>query len=754
MAYGDSILDAAIKTYQPIESTQDTLQAAQGLQMGSLKLKAAQGDLEQQQMDLAASRELTPLQVALKKAQAKNSLFSNAIATAPDADTWDANMRALADKGVPEAEQYIGRYSPVLQQRLQSVYGGQQQTPVGMSTDAAGLDQAGAGTAGKGAGGASAAGGLDYQFAQTTPEQRAQALQRISAISQGLEQVKDPQTWNALKAQLAQAGMPGMDQLGDYSPIKAASIYSRIQPVLSYLQNRAIADQAGIPKPKAAPDIKESSGQLWSVDPYNGTARPITPRNPEYQATTDAMGQPMIFDKTTGKMTPPVANDGVFGFDDFAHRMAQAENNTGDRTAQNPNSSATGDGQFIKSTWLKTVKTARPELAHMSDDDLLQLRKDPAFSLEMTAENAKANAGVLQQNGQPVNATSLALAHRFGPTAALSVLGADPNAKMSSILPADVIKANPQLANQTAGDYVSKLGKQVGMDPIGAPSQSAPTGGELLQKIQSAKSRDEAISYVPQNIRGTVKSMLEGRMSPPTGMALKTPYWQNLMNIANTIDPSFDQVTWTGRLNANKDMQSGGKSKTLLNSGETAIAHLYHLAAQIPSVSGVALPFVGDPLNSVINKAEQPYTGGLNSYNDTLGHLGEETTKFYRGTGGSEADVDRTLKNLAPNLSTTAKQSGVKNTVGLIYGRLLPMVETYNKTMGTNYPASHFVSPRTVKMVRNMGFDPDTGEKLSSQQQPAGAPPTMSAQDQQAIAWANANPKDPRAVQIKAKLGM
>jgi len=35
----------------------------------------------------------------------------------------------------------------------------------------------------------------------------------------------------------------------------------------------------------------------------------------------------------------------------------------GDPNAKNPNSSATGAGQFISSTWLDTIKAARPDLA-------------------------------------------------------------------------------------------------------------------------------------------------------------------------------------------------------------------------------------------------------------------------------------------------------------------------------------------------------------------------------------------------------
>ena len=37
---------------------------------------------------------------------------------------------------------------------------------------------------------------------------------------------------------------------------------------------------------------------------------------------------------------------------------------------------------------------------------------------------------------------------------------------------------------------------------------------------------------------------------------------------------------------------------------------------------------------------------------------------------------------------------------------------------------------------------------------PAAAAKTLSAPDQQALNWANSNPKDPRAAQIKQKLGM
>lgn len=220
------------------------------------------------------------------------------------------------------------------------------------------------------------------------------------------------------------------------------------------------------------------------------------------------------------------------------------------------------------------------------------------------------------------------------------------------------------------------------------------------------------LSSYPQATQAMVRAMIEGRQAPPTSFALSKPYWQNMIALANSVDPGFDQTQWTSRVAARKDMLGGGKSYQTLNAGNTAIQHLGHLNDQISSVSGVPIPVVGGLVNSALNHVEQPYTGGLNTYNDTLGHLAEETTKFYRGTGGSEADIERNMGNLSANLSTTAKQKGVANTVSLIYGKLAPMVEQYNKSMNTNYPTSHFLSAKAVSTIKKMGFDPDTGEKV------------------------------------------
>ncbi len=227
----------------------------------------------------------------------------------------------------------------------------------------------------------------------------------------------------------------------------------------------------------------------------------------------------------------------------------------------------------------------------------------------------------------------------------------------------------------------------------------------------------QPLTAYPAATQGMVKAMLEGRQAPPTSFALSKPYWQNMIALANSIDPNFDQTTWGARANARKDFMGGGKSYQTLNAGNTAIQHLGRLNDQIGDVSGVQVPLIGNMINSAMNAgAKESGLPGVPAYNDTLGHLAEETTRFYRGAGGAEADVSRNMGNLSANLSSVQKGAGTANTVHLIYGKLAPMVEQYNKTMGTDFPTSHFLSKDAISTIRRMGYNPDTGEKTEQPQ--------------------------------------
>lgn len=141
----------------------------------------------------------------------------------------------------------------------------------------------------------------------------------------------------------------------------------------------------------------------------------------------------------------------------------------GSARAKNPLSSATGLGQFIDSTWLRMMRTYRPELARtLSTQDLLALRYDPTVSREMVRNLAREGEAYLRARGDPISAGRLYLCHFLGMEGAHQILAASSSALIVDVLGAGVIRANPFLAGKDASYVIAWAEKKMG-------SRSAPT---------------------------------------------------------------------------------------------------------------------------------------------------------------------------------------------------------------------------------------------------------------------------------------
>jgi hypothetical protein len=168
----------------------------------------------------------------------------------------------------------------------------------------------------------------------------------------------------------------------------------------------------------------------------------------------------------------------------------------GDPNARNPNSSASGLGQFIDSTWLATIRGARPDLAGKPDSELLALKSDPQLSREMTEAYANQNQAILTKNGLPVTPGSTYLAHFAGPGGAVKVLQADPNAPVESVLGADAVKANPFLRGMTVQGLQAWADRKMGGNaPQPQPTPATPAAP--TNAPQGAANRNGLMPFGP-----------------------------------------------------------------------------------------------------------------------------------------------------------------------------------------------------------------------------------------------------------------
>ena len=160
--------------------------------------------------------------------------------------------------------------------------------------------------------------------------------------------------------------------------------------------------------------------------------------------------------------TPPTAagSDGT-AIEILVNRIIHVESG-GNARAKNPLSSAAGLGQFIKSTWMRMIRTYRPELLKsMSEADILALRYDPTISREMLANLARENEAQLRAYGHSITAGRLYLAHFLGPQGAHLALSAPGNASVASALGASVVSANPFLTGKDCAYVVAWAEKKM-----------------------------------------------------------------------------------------------------------------------------------------------------------------------------------------------------------------------------------------------------------------------------------------------------
>lgn len=129
----------------------------------------------------------------------------------------------------------------------------------------------------------------------------------------------------------------------------------------------------------------------------------------------------------------------------FADRVVAAESG-GNARAKNPNSTATGTGQFLESTWLDLFRRYYPEQAQqMGRQAILDLRENADVSYALIIRYAQENAKVLQAAGLHVDEAALQLSHFLGAGDAAKVLAAAPGTPLAGLISDAAIRANPTI---------------------------------------------------------------------------------------------------------------------------------------------------------------------------------------------------------------------------------------------------------------------------------------------------------------------
>ena len=164
---------------------------------------------------------------------------------------------------------------------------------------------------------------------------------------------------------------------------------------------------------------------------------------------------------------------------------AESSNNT---NARNPDSTATGLGQFLGSTFVNVMRKYHPDQVRgMSDDQIKDLRTNPEMNALASVAFRKENATALQRAGVPLSPETMYLAHHFGAERGIEIFRkASPSTRIEDLLTPTELEANSSYKGKTFGEVSSNwAGRFARNSPRDAMNQSLLVQDDAANSFQS-----------------------------------------------------------------------------------------------------------------------------------------------------------------------------------------------------------------------------------------------------------------------------
>lgn len=234
----------------------------------------------------------------------------------------------------------------------------------------------------------------------------------------------------------------------------------------------------------------------------------------------------------------------------------------------------------------------------------------------------------------------------------------DPEAAMTLVekarLDPRVLAANPFSAMATGtGPSTSNMG-------------TAPPQGEA------------ALRGLDDKTANTVKMVANYQVQLPSGTALRTPYWQEILNRAGLYDPTFDQTQYGARQKLRSDFTSGQGARNI-RSLNTAVGHLETLRSKADALNNFSIPIA----NRVINAAESSLGDPrMVEFNNAATAVENELATVFKGTGATDQEVKQWRESLNASQSPAQFTGAINTAIELLGSRLDALKSQWETGMG------------------------------------------------------------------------
>lgn len=258
-------------------------------------------------------------------------------------------------------------------------------------------------------------------------------------------------------------------------------------------------------------------------------------------------------------------------------------------------------------------------------------------------------------------------------------------ARLAAMTPAEQTSALDRMTDNERADIsrreTERHNRAMEARPVdGAQGGPVSVPGKVtIPDVAPGARNEDYLKTLSDSDAALVKGLAEGRKAFPTGSALRSEYWQGILGAVAKYDPMFDEVNYNARAATRKDFTSG-KSAQQINALNTVIGHI----AQLSDAAAALKNSDFKSYNKIANALQSEFGWtGKTDFDTIAPKVAQELTRVWRGTGGSEADIQRDIDALASSNAPGQLHSSIANLGGLVESKLDALKETYRQGMGT-----------------------------------------------------------------------
>ena len=253
--------------------------------------------------------------------------------------------------------------------------------------------------------------------------------------------------------------------------------------------------------------------------------------------------------------------------------------------------------------------------------------------------------------------------------------------------------------------------QRVGLEGARVSMERQRLGADLATQnaaVQAANPNaphgEDFIKTLPPAQASQVKALAEGRMQFPSGFALKSPYWQQMLSAVAQYDPNFDTINYNARAKTRSDFTSG-KSAQQVNALNTVIGHLDTLAEKAKALNNSSWKSYNSLANFISTETGDPKVTNFKVAREAVV---DELTRVWRQAGGSEKDIEARKEQLDAAASPDQLYGAIAGMGDLLESKLGSMQEQYQQGTGTK--SIEMITPQArstlTKLERLSGRQP------------------------------------------------